>query len=228
MINFEEFYSQFHLPLTDFDCGEKCAPYNEFRIPFCCDIRHAVPTAFDLEWVYLDTKSTLWHLWEGENQDETGFLRNQTPSNQVLVECQGHTKCQRNFRTLTCRAFPFFPYINIDAEFIGLSYYWQYEDRCWVISHLDRVSKDYRSQFVAAYEQLFCMYPKEIDNFRHHSIVMRRIFGRRKRTIPILHRNGRDYKISPSNGRLSRVNSQDFPKFGPYLVAKMLPFPEER
>lgn len=227
MVNIEKFYSLFDLPLTDINCGEKCAPYNEYGTPFCCDPHHSVPTAYKVEWQYLKTHTNLWHLWKGENLDETNWLLNQTPEEQVLVECLGYTKCQRSFRTITCRAFPFFPYITRDGEFIGLSYYWKYEDRCWVISNLGKVNDDYRFQFVDAYDQLFLVFPNEIENYKHHSNVMRRLFGKRKRTIPVLHRNGKDYKISPSNGRLRSSHPQSFPKFGPYRIADLLPFPDE-
>ena len=48
-LNPEEFttiYAGFHAPIAELDCGRKCSPYNEYAIPFCCDIRHTVPTAY--------------------------------------------------------------------------------------------------------------------------------------------------------------------------------------
>ncbi|HSQ17398.1 MAG TPA: hypothetical protein VLM83_06855, partial [Anaerolineales bacterium] len=65
------------------------------------------------------------------------------------------------------------------------------------------------------------------EAFRYHSSMMRRVFSRRKRAIPLLHRNGGAYKITPANGRMRRISSSFFPKFGPYQVAARLTFRDE-
>lgn len=224
--DFADLYAGFQAPISALDCGDRCAPYNERAVPFCCDTRHAVPSAYQNEWAYLRSSTTLWHLWDGGDTAETAILREQTPSGQVLIACLGHERCQREFRSLTCRAFPFFPYVTKERRFIGLSYYWEYEDRCWVISHLHQVSQVYICQFVTTYEALFDQIPEELENFRYHSGVMRRVFGRRRRAIPLLHRNGNAYKVTPRNGRLRRVKVHSLPKFGPYKIAAELPFPD--
>lgn len=225
--DFAAIYGRFQAPIAALNCGEKCAPYNEHGVPFCCDTQHAVPTAYQAEWSYLKGNTDLWHLWHPDDPDESQKLQAQTPSGQVLIACQGYVRCQRGFRSITCRSFPFFPYIDRKGAFIGLSYYWEYEDRCWVISNLRIVSKQYREEFIAAYEELFRRMPDEMDNFQYHSAMMRRIFGRRKRAVPLLHRNGHAYKITPRNGRMRRVSIDKLPKFGPYKIAAQLPFPEE-
>ena len=226
-LNYVGLYAAFQAPIAALDCGMRCAPHNERGVPFCCDTRHAVPTAYQSEWEYLQANTDLWHLWQAEDEHQTQTLRAQAPDGQVLIECLGHTLCQRNFRSFTCRAFPFFPYVNLQGDFICLSYYWDYEDRCWVISNLDRVTPQYVAAFVKTYDALFARWPEERANFRHYAIVMRRIFGRRRRAIPLLHRNGGCYKIAPRNGRMRRVPVEALPKFGPYLIAAGLPFPDE-
>ncbi len=145
----------------------------------------------------------------------------------MLIACLGHTACQRGFRSLTCRSFPFFPYLNKAGEFLGLSYYWDYEDRCWVISHLSVVSPEYRQEFIALYDALLEKVPREKENFAYQSRLMRRFFGRKHRSIPLLHRNGASYKITPHNERMRRVPVEKLPKFGPYKIASQLPFPGE-
>ena len=45
----------------------------------------------------------------------------------LLLACQGPAHCQRPFRALSCRQFPFFPYITADDRFIGLAYEWEFE-----------------------------------------------------------------------------------------------------
>jgi hypothetical protein len=225
---FASLYAHFQAPVAALNCGEKCAPYNENGVPFCCDTRHAVPTVYETEWDYLQANTSLWHEWQAGTPAETEALNRQTPAGQRLVACLGHNQCQRSFRSLTCRAFPFYPYLNKDREFLGLSYYWDYEDRCWVISNLQAVTPEYRLQFIATYDTLFLQMPEERENFYHHSVVMRRIFGRKGRSIPLLHRNGFAYKITPRNGRMRRVAVESLPKFGPYKIAADLPFPDER
>lgn len=220
-------YNHFQSPITKLDCGEKCAPYNERGVPFCCDTGHAVPTAYQAEWEYLQENTDLWHPWKADKLEETARLQSQTPSGQVLIECKGHLLCQRSFRSLTCRSFPFFPYIHQNGEFLGLSVYWEYEERCWVINNLQVVTPEYQLEFVACYEELFRRMPEELENFSRHSAYMRRVFGRRRRAIPLLHRNGKIYKISPRSGRLRRASPEDLPKFGPYRLAAELPFPDE-
>ncbi len=224
---FAAIYCGFDAPIAAFDCGKKCAPHNARGVPFCCDTRHAVPTAYQAEWQYLQASTDLWHPWEADSPRETDHLRSQTPAGQVLIECQGHTRCQRSFRSMNCRSFPFFPYLTREGEFIGLSYFWKYEDRCWVISHLDSVTPAYQQAFVAAWDALFAAMPGEMDNFHRHSAATRQIFGRRGRAINVLHRNGGCYKITPRNGRMRRVPVESLPLFGVYKIAASLPFAGE-
>src|SRR5512139_2810489 len=94
-------YNSFQAPISAINCGDKCAPYNESGVPFCCDTRHAVPTAYDVEWEYLRTNTDLWHEWHANDPRETDRLRSQKPEGQVLIECLGHQSCQRQFRSIT-------------------------------------------------------------------------------------------------------------------------------
>jgi hypothetical protein len=225
--DFSDLYHRFQAPIAALDCGELCAPHNERGVPFCCDLHHAIPTAYLREWDYLQSNTDLWHAWQGHSARETERIRSQVPEGQVPVACKGHLLCQRSFRAITCRAFPFFPYLTRQGIFIGLGYYWEYEDRCWVISHLDAVSREYRAEFCAAFEALFKSMPEERENFWRFSKIMRQVFGRRHRAIPILHRNGLAYKITPRNGRMRRIETEKLPVFGPYHIADQLPFPDE-
>jgi len=225
--DYAHLYSLFQSPITRLDCGLKCAHFNETGAPFCCDTRHAIPTAYLAEWEYLSKNSNLWHRWEDDQTFGVGRLKDQVPFGQVLIACLGHELCQRDYRSLTCRAFPFFPYISQNREFLGLSYYFEYEDRCWVISNLDRVTPAYIAEFISVYEYLFDLEPQEVENFRYHSMIMRRIYGRHHRPIPLLHRNGFYYQVTPKNGQLRRGKISGLPKYGPYQITDSLPFPGE-
>ncbi|MEJ2262374.1 MAG: hypothetical protein P8X95_02950 [Anaerolineales bacterium] len=225
--DFVAIYARFKSPIAALNCGHKCAPYNERGVPFCCDTLHAVPAAYEAEWVYLKANSDLWRPWVGKNSAETEDLRAQTPSGQVLIACLGYSQCQRGYRSITCRSFPFFPYINSKGDFLGLSYYWEYEDRCWVISNLDTVTAEYRDEFIDAYETIFEHMPDEHEVYAKHSKLMRNAFQKGRRAVPLLHSNGFAYKISPTNERMRRVPVAALPSFGPYQIAKRLPFPAE-
>lgn len=224
--DFAALYARFHAPIAVFDCGAKCAPYNERGVPFCCDVRHALPTAYDAEWDYLQANTDLWRPFEGSGKQTEKLLAG-VPDQQSAIVCLGHTRCQRNYRAIACRSFPFFPYVTLEGEFIGMAYYWEYEDRCWVISHLETVTDEYRREFTAAYDTLFEWYPEEREAFRQHAIRVRRVFGRGRRVIPLLHRDGGTYKISPKTARMRRVKPEDLPAYGPYRIAEMLKFPGE-
>jgi len=225
--DFAQLYQAFQAPIAALDCGDRCAPYNEHGVPFCCDTRHAVPTAYQAEWEYLQDNTNLWHAWQSTDPDITAELQAQAPPGVVLIECLGARLCQRGYRAISCRSFPFFPYLTRAGEFIGLTYYWEYEDRCWVISNLQVITDGYRQEFIAAYDRLFEQLPDEKETFRQYSTRMRRSFGRRERPIPLLHRDGRFYQISTSRGDLERVEPENLPKFGPYEIAAGMPFPDE-
>jgi len=227
-IDFASIHTLFQSPIAALDCGERCSVHNERGVPFCCDLQHAIPTAYQSEWEYLQVHTDLWRRWDGGSARETERIRQQTPDGQVLIACKGHLLCQRGFRSVTCRAFPFFPYLTRQGEFIGLAYYWEYEDRCWVISNLGVVTPQYRAEFIAAFDTLFAAYPEDRETFRQFSASMRRVFGRRRRSIPLLHCNGQVYKVTPRNGRMQRVAADQLPAFGPYRIAAQLPFPDEQ
>ncbi|HZW05069.1 MAG TPA: hypothetical protein VFF68_14140, partial [Anaerolineaceae bacterium] len=183
-------------------------------------ICHAVPVAYRQEWSFLQAHTDLWHEWRGDEcpQDpsDPAELRAQTPAHLTLLACKGPAHCQREFRATSCRQFPFFPYITADDRFIGLAYEWAFEPVCWVISHLETVTATYRQEFVDFYDALFDRWPEEYESYAAAAEDMRAHFAARRRRIPILHRNGSDYLLSPHSERLQRVSPDRFRQFGPY------------
>jgi hypothetical protein len=209
-INFRQLYDQFDQSITEDDCGKHCVGHNPSGKPFCCDICQAVPAVYTDEWTYLNQATRLWRPWLGTEcagQDQrTAELRESTPENMVLLACLGPDQCQRNYRALSCRQFPFFPYITEDFRFIGLAYEWHFEPTCWLINHLDLVRQSYRQEFVAAFDYVFDQWPDEMESYADLSAEMRDVFGAQGRRIPVLHRNGSDYLLSPGNDRLRRAD----------------------
>jgi hypothetical protein len=217
-------YDSFNSPIAALDCGSKCAPHNPSGKPFCCDICHAVPAAYKSEWKYLQANTKLWHTWRGDEctaatREERHQLKADTPNGMILLACLGPSKCERNFRALSCRQFPFFPYVSSDYRFLGLAYEWKFESKCWVISNLSRVTQQYRTEFVRTYDHLFALFQKEFDSYAYQSQKLRQEFIRRRRRFPLLHRDGKTYLVSPASERLQRVDSDGLSKFGPYRCA---------
>ncbi len=219
-LDIRSLYDAFDAPVTAFDCGEKCAPFNPNGKPFCCDICHAVPVGYKQEWDYLQTHTGLWHLWHGDEcaaePVDPSSLATETPDHLVLLACKGPAACERQFRTTSCRQFPFFPYITADDRFFGLAYEWEFEKVCWVISHLENVTETYRREFVRFYDDIFFTLPDEYESYAALSEDMREAFKAKKRRIPILHRNGGVYLLSPGDERLRKTSFEDLPKFGYY------------
>lgn len=200
-------YASFDLPVTDFDCGARCAPQNPAGVPFCCDICHAVPPAYRLEWDYLLNATDLWHEWRGDEcaaePVDPAALREQTPEHMLLLACRGAAHCQRQFRLLSCRQFPFFPYITADDRFIGLAFFWEFAGKCWVIDNLQQVTPAFRQAFVRTFDGIFDLWAEEYEAYAVTSQEMRDHFAARRRRIPILHRNGKNYLLSPVSERLT-------------------------
>jgi hypothetical protein len=223
-------YDGFDAPVAALDCGQKCAPHNPNGTvpeaersgkPFCCDICHAVPAAYQSEWEYLQPNTNLWHAWRGDEcgssaPDERSQLLAETPANMVLLACLGPAHCQRPFRALSCRQFPFFPYVTSDYRFLGLAYDWEFENTCWVISNLGRVTETYRQQFVETHDRLLAFSQEIFESYYTHSERMRAHFVTLRRRIPLLHRNGNFYLLSPRSERLAKVSADKLPRFGPY------------
>lgn len=216
-------FDGFDSPIAKLDCGKKCAPHNPSGKPFCCDICHAVPAAYESEWTYFKAATNLWRVYRGDecpasNQPNAGRAVRDAdlPSGMILLACLGPDKCQRDFRALSCRAFPFFPYITSDDRFLGLACEWEFESVCWIISNLHRVTETYRAEFLRAFDFLLANFDKVFDSYAVHSENLRAHYRSRKRRFPLLHRNGRAYLVSPSSERMQRVNAASLPRFGYY------------
>ncbi len=151
---FADIYQIFSGPLSNIDCGQKCGPFNEYGVPVCCDINLIIPSAYIKEWEYLKNKTDLWQPWISSNPIDAG-LEKDIQDGQVLLNCLGYQDCQRPYRTLTCRAFPFFPYINSRGNFIGLVYFKEYRELCWIISNLSVVTSKYKTEFQQAFKLPF-------------------------------------------------------------------------
>ena len=221
-INFQDLYHAFDAPVTAIDCGLKCAPHNPAGIPYCCDICCAVPVAYRLEWQYLQRLTDLWHVWQGDEckseESNRSQLLEQTPPHLCLLACKGPAHCEREHRSVSCRQFPFYPYLTSDYRFIGLTYDWEFSNRCWVISNLSMVTAAFRQEFVATFDRIFETWLEDMDSYIELSGETREHYRAIHRRIPLLHRDGNDYLISPLSERLYRTKAELFPRFAPYTA----------
>jgi hypothetical protein len=219
-IDIRNLYDLFDMPVTEADCGKMCASHNSSGEPFCCDINQAVPAAWIQEWQYLQEQPQMWQTWNGKDggvtPDEAEDLIASTPEHMCLLSCMGIAQCQRKYRAMSCRQFPFFPYINSRGEFLGLAYYWNFENTCWVLSHLDQVTAAYRKAFVQVYDQILAVWDAEFESYAICSEDAREYFAEQERRILLLHRYGGFYMIDSLTERMEAVNPEQLPRFGPY------------
>jgi hypothetical protein len=134
----------------------------------------------------------------------------------LLLACLGPAYCQREYRAISCRQFPFFPYIGSDYRFLGLACEWTFENTCWVISNLGQVTPAYRDEFMRFYQELFAASQEELDGYLVKSEELREVCAARKRRFPLLHRNGGYYLVSPQSERMQRLPPERLPRYGYY------------
>lgn len=218
-------YDGFDISITDLDCGQMCAPQNPNEIPFCCDICHAVPAAYQSEWDCLKDATDLWHPYRGDEcasspgpEPARPAADLDMPPGMIPLACLGPSRCERENRLLSCRQFPFFPYVTSDYRFLGLAYDWEFESACWVVSNLGRVRDAYRLEFVRTFDHLFALFQDEFEGYAVRSEELRAHLAFQRRRIPILHRDGGIRLVSPVNERVYRIDAGQLPQFGPYRV----------
>lgn len=212
--DYESIYAGFEAAISRYDCGQHCAPHNN-GVPVCCSTKHAIPIATMEEWKFLKGRTDLWHIYQPRTKAERK-IKEELPANYRTLECKGARCCERGNRTLSCRSFPFFPYITKGYEFVGLACYWQFEGLCWVISNLQIVEREFVREFVSTFEMLFRRVPGELEIFRDYSASMRRAFSRMKRAIPLIGREGGYFEVIPGAGEIRAASVETFPKYGPY------------
>jgi hypothetical protein len=212
--DYRRIYDLFQAPIARFDCGRRCAPLNGGE-PVCCSTDHAMPVVDRAEWRLLKSRTDMWR--HHRPSDALGKrLVAELHASCLAIECKGSRHCERDNRTLACRSFPFFPYIERDGRFAGLSIHWTFVDRCWVMSNLQIVDDEFRRQFVAAYELLFQADPGEFQVHKEYSATLRRVFSRKGLAIPMIGREGGLFKILPHGGGTVECKAEKLPKFGPY------------
>ena len=212
--DFARLYERFNAPVCRFDCGKKCAPLND-GAPVCCTTNDAVPVVHKAEFRLLQSRTDLWRRFKPYDAQTRKIVSELTASS-CAIECKGAAFCERHNRTLACRAFPFFPYVTREREVIGLSIYWIFEDRCWMMSNLRLVEAPFVGECLDAWDMIFARDKEEWDTYVDYSATMRRVFSRWGRPIPVLERGASLLLVDPSTGEARPGGGNEYPKYGPF------------
>lgn len=207
-------FERFTAPISRFDCGQKCAPHNGGE-PYCCTTNHAIPILDKAEYALLRSRSDLWHEFKPISAASRKVVAD-LPHYCVAAECKGAAFCERENRSMSCRAFPFVPYVTREREVPGLAYHWYFEHFCWVINHLEIVTLEFVRECLAAYEAIYAEDPAELEGHRDHSAAMRRQFTRWNRLIPLIGRDGSYLVVEPRTHIIRPARRGEYHRHGPY------------
>lgn len=218
--DFKIIYDMFSAAIAKkLDCGKICAPLNDGS-PVCCTTENAIPIVEKEEWKLLKSRTDLWRPFEPFDKESKKIVK-ELPDTTCAVECKGAAFCERENRSLACRAFPFFPYFTKDGELIGLACYWTFEDRCWVISNMQVVEKKFVNEMITAYEYLFDKDEEQYEAYYEESATMRRVFSKRNEPIQIVGRDMEYLMVLPkSGGRIIPTKASAFQPYDPFTSNK--------
>lgn len=218
--HYAQMYDMFEASISKkVDCGKMCAPLNGGS-PVCCSTDHAVPIVTTSEYKHLKTVTDAWKKYKPKDKAGREIV-DELHEDCRAIECKIAPYCDRVSRTLACRAFPFFPYFTKEEELIGLSYYWTFEDRCWVISNLKVVEPEFVKEMIETYEYLFKKDRDEKEAMVDQSKSMRKSFGKKGRPIPIIGRDGNYYKVMPkTKGKVVPASLAEFGALEPFTSDK--------
>jgi hypothetical protein len=147
----EEFYRLLDVEVADFDCGAICARRNRSGVPYCCDISKTVPLLYHEELDYVRRHTRMWRIHKPTNSheefDELEY--------HVYAECRGPERCERRWRSIVCRIFPTYPYMDENARAIGLFFNTVLRDRCFLVERPELIRPAFVRSHLAFWNLLF-------------------------------------------------------------------------
>ena len=159
----ETIYKQFTSTPTKFDCGKKCAPKNG-GIPVCCDADRAIPVVYRAELNYLLKRTDLWKKLNPKSEYEKKLVKETDPEN-VYVHCKGPAKCDRKYRSFTCRIFPLYPYLDLEGNTLGLVFNRAVGDDCYLLDKPGLISLKHVKDALSVWKTVFLKMPGEKELF---------------------------------------------------------------
>ena len=211
--NFKYIYDNFSSSISrKIDCGRFCSPLNG-GVPVCCSTENAIPIVEKEEWKLLKSRTDMWSNFKPADKASKKIVE-ELPKGTCAVECKGAALCERENRSLACRSFPFFPYLKSSGDLVGLACYWEFDDRCWVISNLHIVEKKFVEEMIFAYEYLFKKDEDQYEAYLDESSRMRRVFSKKNQPIQLIGRNMEYLLVLPKSK--GRIVPTDISAFNPY------------
>ena len=180
-LDWERMYQNFTAGATDGDCADLCRSGSPATAA-CCDTRRLPLIVFTDELAWAKARTACWHRRRPRSQAEKTAVA--TWANHIIpARCAYPRRCDRSYRSLTCRFFPLEPYIDAQGQFIGLTYIYGAGRICPLIGRQMDLRQDFVDQGVAAWVQIFAAYPEERQCYRRASRWLRSRFTRQGRTI---------------------------------------------
>ena len=197
--NLRELYALIEAPVTAFNCGTLCSPTND-GVPFCCDRDQLFPVLWKTELAMHRKWSDFWEERPPEDALERRMLKSMRPCFTV-GECAGPEHCEREKRSISCRTFPFEPYLDHTGELVGLVFDHRFGMRCPLAGEerFDDVTPKFIDQALRFFTRLFEIDPKEVEAYLGTSEQKRRSFAQKGRPVPVLTRKG--VKQYPTSAR---------------------------
>lgn len=198
--DFQALYDGFESPPARFDCGKKCAPFNE-GTPFCCDTGWVVPVAYREEWEFLAPRTRLWHEFRPRSAHELALVGEADGEESVFLECRGVAHCERGRRSVSCRTFPYAPYFDNGGRLLGLVFNRVLEGKCYLVDRHRAATKKFIAEFLGFFGRLFDLLPAERALYIAQSRLYRQRMSRRKQPLVVLTPDG-PYEAAYRGGKL--------------------------
>lgn len=186
--SFEDIYREFDAPPAPFDCGAECAPKNG-GIPFCCDPAEAVPVVYRTEWAFLKSRTDMWRPFRPRLTAERRMVE-ETHDDHRFVVCNGPSTCDRPHRSISCRMFPFYPYLDNRGRLLGLVTNDVLEGKCVLVGREEIVTPEFRREFLAFWQKIFALHRAEHRFYIQHSQAIRRARSRKRKSIVVITEEG--------------------------------------
>jgi hypothetical protein len=146
-----DYYRLLDEEIADFDCGELCARRNRNRIPYCCDVAKAIPLMYREEYDYVRRHTRMWRPYRPEDPDE----QLDELEYHVHVECRGPQRCERRWRSIVCRIFPTYPYMDEADRAVGLFFNAVLRDKCILVNRPDLIRTAFIRSHLRFWKALF-------------------------------------------------------------------------
>ncbi len=180
----KRFYRLLSVRMTDFDCGSKCAPENN-GVPYCCDREQVTPVLFRDEYRWHRKRGAFWKKMPIKTKKDKKLVE-ETCTYNVFSLCPGGESCRRTLRSLSCRMFPFEPFLDEGGTVTGLVYQDGENERCPLVGKPRRLyNQAYISNAIRVWQELVDTFPEEKEMYLRESRRRKRLATRKGKPLTI-------------------------------------------